>query len=319
MQPPNRRHNDLLRARQDRLELTRLRARIADARHDRARVAEQLASAQEAHAYRIEDHDALADGFVGWFRRLVAEVPDLTEAQQDLAAATLLCRELEDELKACDTYLERLAARAGTLADADERYAQALALVEREATANGALADELDEIAVTQAELGASRFEIRESIELAIGLQQASDRVTAMIRDFEAKTSDPELEILWDIGQAVLGRTGERYGELCAELAQLHHGLRMFDQLCRRLTSLVPGSFELTVVPLPSTTSFVFRNIVGATAVLDPIVLELARVSSMLVSASGELHEREAKLDRAIVECGEMRARLLERYAISAT
>jgi hypothetical protein len=310
----------LARARQDRLELTRLRARIGDARGDRERVAEQLDAARAAHAYRADgDNDLSPTGVAGWLRRLVAEVPDLSDAQQELAASALLCNELEDELRACNAYVQQLEARANAFGDVDARYAQLLATVEHHARADAALANELDELEVTQAELGASRFEIREAIELAIGLQQSSDRVTVMIRDIQSEHVNDELDVLIVAGMILTGTTAARYRELCAELARLHHGLRMFDQLCSQLTSLLPNSFAMTITPLPSTTNFVVRDAVGATGVLDPVLLELGRVSSMLVAANGELRQREAKVDRAIAECGEMRARLLERFASGTT
>jgi hypothetical protein len=315
MPASNRRDDELSRARADRLELTRLRARIADAQHDRARVAAQLGAAEAAHAYRADDHDTLVTGIGAWLRSLVASEPDCTEAQQELAASELLCKELQEELAACDAYLRQLGERADKLAHAEARYADVLSQIERDAQADTTLTDELDEIAITEAELGASRFEIREAIELAIHVQAATDYVTISVREF-SPASSREDQVLIGVGEALTGSAAERYSELCAALARAHHGLRMLDQLCGRLTSLLPGSFEIAIAPLPSTSSMVFRNLVGATGPLEALLPDLARVSSMIVSAVGELREREAKLDRALVECREMRARLLERYAM---
>lgn len=302
-------HDQLACVHQDKLELAGLHERMADARRDRDRVAEQLAAAREAQAYREQA------GAGGWLRRLVAQVPDLSEEQQELAAAVLLSKELEEELAACDAYLRQLGDRVAALGDVDARHAQLLATLEGEARDDGALNEELDEIAITQAELGASRFELREAIALAIDLQRTFTRVIGLVRDIHPYRQDDDRPDLWTgLAQALTGSAADHYRALCSALAYAHQGVRAFDQLGSRLMALLPGTLRLEVAPLPSETSFVFRNIVGAT-MLEPILPELSRVSSVLVAAVGELRTREAKLDRAIAECAEMRARMLERYA----
>jgi hypothetical protein len=302
-------HDELARVRQDKLERARLHERIADARRDRDRVAEQVAAAHVAQTYREQ-------GAGGWLRRFIAHVPDLSEDQQELAAAALLGKELEDELGACDAYLRQLDERIATLGDLDARQAQLLATVEQGARSDGALADELDDIAITQAELGASRFEVREAIALAIELQRTFTRVFGLVRHFRPWMPDNHRSApSFGLAEAITGSAAEHYRLLCSELAQAHHGVRMFDQLGRRLMALQHGSLRLELAPLPSDTGFVFRSIVGATSILEPILPELARVSDVLVATVAELRAREANLDRAIAECAEMRARILERYA----
>jgi hypothetical protein len=302
-------HDELVRVRQQRLERARLGERIADARRDRDHVAEQLAAARAAQGYREQA------GAAGWLRRLVAQVPDLSDAQQELSAAALLSKELEDELSACEAYQRQLGERTATLGDVDARHAQLLATLEREARANGILVEELDELAITQAELGASRFELREAITLALDLQQTFTRVIGLVRDLNPMMRHDDGPDLWTgLGQALTGSASANYRTLCVELAHAHQGVRAFDQLGSRLRALQPGSLRLEVAPLPSEAGFVFRSLVAATGFLEPILPELARVSSELVATVGELRTREAKLDRAIAECDEMRARMLERY-----
>jgi hypothetical protein len=276
----------LARARADQRELAWVTRRLVEARADRERVTEHLEVAEKARGY--ED----ADG---------------------LTAAQLLCDELAGEVRAVDAYIAELTARAARVADADARYAAALAEAEEAARADGALDEELDMLAVAEADLGWRRVELAEAIAISIEVQNAFARVVDAVREL----SPPHEPILGeDLLAALTGRTQAVYSELTASLAHATHGLRQFTRACADLATPTNG-LEPRFEELPGVDAFVLRDILWTNRpALESLLPEIARVWSTLAVTVGELRTRDASLAGAIAECARVRARLLDPAAV---
>ncbi|NVB79106.1 MAG: hypothetical protein HOV81_11965 [Kofleriaceae bacterium] len=278
----------LAQARADQRELAWVKRRLAEARTDRERVTEHLEVAEKARGY--ED----ADG---------------------LTAAQLLCDELADELRAVDAYIAELTARAARVADADARYAAALAEAEDAARVDGALDEELDTLAVAEADLGWRRVELGEVIAIGIGVQKTFVRVVDLVRELS-----PQHYVEPMFGEhlfpALTGKTQATYSELTASLAHATHGLRQFTRACAELSTPTNG-LEPQFDALPSVDSFVLRDVVWTNRpALESLLPEISRVSSTLAATVGELRAREASLASAVAECARMRARLLDPASV---
>lgn len=278
----------LAQARADQRELAWVTRRLADARADRERVTEHLEVAEKARGY--ED----ADG---------------------LTAAQLLCDELAGEVRAVDAYIAELTGRAGRVADADARYAAALGEAEDAARAEGRLDEELDTLAVTEADLGWRRVELGEAIALGLAVQESFVRIVDVIRRlYPHNESEPLLGE--DLFAALTGKTQAAYSELTASLADATHGLRQFTRACADLSAPTNG-LDPHFQPLPSVDAFVLRDVLWTNRpALEPILPEISRVSSTLAATVGELRGREASLVQALAECARMRARLLDPAAV---
>ncbi len=304
----------LARARADRRELAWVTRRLAEARDDRDRVTAQLAIAEQSRAYEQADVDRRTRGVGAVLRGLLAGNMELTTEQQELAAAQLLCDELAAEVAAIDVYLAELMARARSVADAEARYAAALAEAEEAARTDGALDEELDTLAVTEADLAWRRVEIAEVIATGLEVQQTFISIVDLVRKL-SRDSDREEVVIEGLFDAITGRTTTLYSELTAALAYATQGLHRFARACTDL-STPANDLEPWFAPLRGADGFVLRDIVWTNDdSLEPILAEVSRVSSALASAVGELRARDAGLVRAITECARMRAELLDPAA----
>lgn len=305
----------LARARADQREHAWISRRLDDARADRERVVAQLAVSETSRDYEQADVDRHLHGVGAFFRGLFADGFDLTEDQQRLAATQLLCDELEGEVRAIDAYIAELTTRAGSVADAEARYTAALAEAEEAARARGELEEELDTLAVTEADLAWQRVEIAEAIAIGIDVQKSFIHVVDLVRRLSPQPDYEEPVLGESLLAAITGRTGTVYSELTSTLAHATHGLRRFAAACGALSSPAAG-LEPRFPPLPSTDGFVIRDVVWTNSgPLGAILPEVSRVSSALSSAVGELRRRDSSIGQAIAECARVRAHLLDPAA----
>jgi len=303
---------ELAQARANRRELAWVNQRLTEVLAERERVTTQLAAYEKARDYEQADVDKLTKG-VGRFFRMVVDQIELTKEQQELAAAQLLCDEMEQELRAIDVELAHLHGRAAKVADAEARYQEALDQLEEAARARGHATTELEAIAEAEVELFMKRHELAELIRAAIDVQQTLEEIVNLARDLNSGRSRMDGEGDTALIDAISGLTSERYRDLCRCVAYAQQGLRTLEQSWAHVTSPLVGAPMQINVELPSLGRFVTRDLLfGNETRLRAILDDVSRASSTLSTRVGELRARDASYARALAECSRMRAHLLD-------
>jgi hypothetical protein len=307
---------ELAQARANRRELAWVKARLADVAAERERVAHQLAVYEKARDYEQADVDKLTQG-VGRFFRMVVDQTQLTKEQQELAAAQLLCDEMEDELHALDVELAHLDERRRAVAGAEEHYTELLRDIEAIARGRGEWNEELNALAASEAELEASRHELGEIIAAAIEVQQIMREIVHLARELHPHHlpgSNLDDDFWLHLFDAIRGHTSQLATDLCRAVACAQQGLRALEKAWAQVTSTSPlgGPMQLNV-ELPTIGKFVARDVLWTNhTTLQALLDEVSRTSSTLAWRVGELRERDASYARALAECARMRARLLD-------
>ena len=317
----------LAQAREDKREKEFVARRLADTRADRTRVLAQLEVSTQLLSNEQDDVDRLTKGVGGFFRKLTASRSDLTREQKELEAAKLQHEAIADELKAIEVDLTQLCEREAKVADADRRYAAAIAEREAEARKGGSPASaQLDGLAESEAKLLGLRKEVGEAIaagraahDLLATVQQAATSNNTASRGIQAGVG---LGGGFSLGfGSNLGLAGQLVGDvgsalvrdsLRAELGQAQHALLRFQRECRDVspTSGVPG-IELT--PLPGLAELVAREMVWTNHnIVDDVHAEVSMIASHVAQSVMELRGRDTQLEKALEEVGAQRASLLD-------
>lgn len=318
----------LARAREDKREKAAVATRLADTRADRTRVIQQLEVMTQLLDSEQEDVDRLTKGVGGFFRKLTASRDDLTREQKELEAAKLQHEALVEELQAIEHYLAALCEREAKVVDADQRYAAALAVREREARDLGSPASsQLAALAEHEAVLRGLRKEVGEAIDagraahdlLAVVQQAATQNQTAargihvgvgLGGGFSIGLGDS----VGGLGSQLVGDVGSGLvrDALRRDLGTAQHALHRFQRECRDVSpdSGVPG---VTLSPLPGLGVLIAREMVWTNhAVVDDIYAEVSMIASHVAQSVMELRSRDAQLEKALAEIVEHRASLLD-------
>lgn len=320
--------DELARAREDKREKAVVARRLADTRADRTRVMQQLEVTKQLLDSEQDDVDRLTKGVGGFFRKLAASREDLTREQKELEAAKLQHDALVEELQAIEFDLAGLCEREAKVVDADQRYAAALAVRERQARELGSPASsQLAALADQEAALRGLRKEVGEAIDagraahdlLAMLQQAATSNQTAAhgIHLGAALGGGFSIGIgnnLGGLGSQLVGDVGSGLvrDALRRDLGHAQHALLRFQRECRDVSpdSGVPG---VTLTPLPGLGALIAREMVWTNhTIVDDIHAEVSLIASHVAQSVMELRGRDAQLERALAETSEQRASLLD-------
>jgi len=318
----------LAQAREDKREKDFVGKRLVETRADRVRVQQQLEVTKQLLASEQDDVDRLQKGVGGFFRRLTASREDLTREQKELEAAKLQHEALEEELKAIEVDLTQLCEREAKVADADRRYAAALAEREAEAVKGGSPhAQQLAALADTEAQVHGLRKEVGEAIaagraahdvlsrviqsatsnnNAAYGLQVGANLGGGVSLGFGNALGGLGSSLAGDVGSALIR------DQLRGELGQAQHALLRFQRECRDVSpsSGVPG-VELT--QMPNMGMLLAREMVWTNHnIVEDVHAEVSLIASHVAQSVMELRGRDAQLEKALTEITEQRASLLD-------
>lgn len=310
----------LAAARADQREQVWVARRIADAEADRARLAPQIAAVGDLVASEKADVDRLEHGVGGFFRRLFAGKAELTQEQQELAAARLQHEALLDEQHAIDADLAQLAARATAVRGADARYAAVLAEMEAKVAQGGPHARQLAALADSDGRIRAARRELDEAIAAGRAAHDALVAVHGAVGRSRSAAygSDLGSSLVDDLGGDLVSSLAVDLSEhvvhdgLRAQIATAQHALLGFQRECRDVADDA-GVDGVQLTPLPGLMAMVARDLVGTTAPrIDDVGAEVELLMSYVATTTMELRSRLPELARAATDVAAQRAALLD-------
>ena len=287
--------------------------RISERREERLRVEAKLAAANAACAYEQADVDRLTRGLGGALRGLVTSDEVKLREVQELAAAKLLCEELEDDLRALDSDLQQLDARAAAIKRAAADYEALLKELGDAARARGLWSEELDALERTELELRMERAELLDVIDLG---GTAHDRLHSLL-DLLRRVfpTDDDDEWVWgEVMRDLLFGVSDRW-RLRNALTEAQHALHRFRGKVQmhQLGGLSQLRLEDKFPEVGGIFHFLSQKAMASNSALaEGMVDEISRLSSGLVECVSELRGRVHRIDAAMAELTQARATLLD-------
>lgn len=288
--------------------------RTAEVTAERAALAARHQAALEL--WKLEQADV--ERLSGFFRSVLAGSAELSREQREAAAAKLTCDELADELRALDADLAQLAARAALVASAEADYEAALAEQEARLARGAATPPGLAEVAARRSQLTAALRELDEAI--------ASGK--AAVDALAAAQSVAASGVWWSTGGSPL--LGRNLLDLVLDVTQSVQMVRLRTLVATAQQALLRFQADaravgqqhddglLQVAPMRGVASLIAQDLVLGNLLTDVAQMSscLGLTKSYVDDARDDLLGRRAALERALVDLGNQRARLLDPPAL---